>query len=214
MSEDRLITLILWVVLILGIAGLVGIYSVRSDHRHAEAPQAIESQEKVKLPDTRIQGPPSTPVPAPEDIVTVLKDQPKKEPATSALPPPSPQVTIHETSKAKGAFSNAQDITEGVIIGSRGSVGDRADCYKVRAAGNSMVLKLEPSLKEEAHFFTMAVFDSGKRQVGESLGKTRSTATIAVTPQFIYYIKVDLSHAPIQTPPYNVHVYFHEREAS
>ncbi len=94
-----------------------------------------------------------------------------------------------------------QDITEGVIVDRRGTEEDRTDYYRVRAAGYAMTLGLEPSLKESKNRFIMSVFDADQRLIGEDLGKTGPTRTLAVTPQATYYIKLDLNHAPIETAP-------------
>ena len=95
-----------------------------------------------------------------------------------------------------------QDITEGVIVDRRGTEEDRTDYYRVRAAGYVMTLGLEPSLKESKNRFVMSVFDADRRLIEENLGKTSLTRTLAVTPQATYYIKLDLNHAPIETPQY------------
>jgi hypothetical protein len=241
MNEDRLITLILLVVFILGAAGLAGNYYVRSSHRPVGAPLATESQTGVTVPKTpeyiqpsdrvtipketvpkleeKTKGEPlpsiETPVsPSPKYTGAIVMEGPKGEPPTPALSQPGTQVTIQETSKANGSFERAQDITEGVIVGSRGSKGDRTDLYKIRAPGRTMVIELEPSLTGGTHYFKADVYNSEKRKLGETIGNTRSTTTIPVTPQETYYIKVNLNHAPLHTPTYKVHVRFHEREIS
>ena len=107
-----------------------------------------------------------------------------------------------------GAFNSAQEIAEGIIVGRRGTASDRADYYKVRATGNTMILRLEPSVKDKNHGFLMIVLDASQRTIGEDLGETGPTITLAVKPQAAYYIKLDLSRAPIETPEYHLHVYF------
>ena len=101
-----------------------------------------------------------------------------------------------------------QDITEGVIVDRRDTEEDRIDHYKVRATGHTMILRLEPSLKDSKYRFMMTVFGADQRLIGEDLGKTGPTKTLAVTPQATYYIKLDLSHAPIETPQYQLYVHF------
>jgi hypothetical protein len=241
MNEDRLITLILWVVFILGAAGLAGTYYVRSSSRPAGAPGAIESQTGITIPKTPgyIQPPdrvaipketvpkseektegetlPSieTPVsPGPKYTGAIVREIPKERPAAPTLSQPVTQATIQETSKANGSFERAQAITEGVIVGSRSNKGDRADLYKIRAPGRTMVVELEPSLKEGTRYFLVDVYNREKRKLGETIGTTRSKTTIPVTLQETYYIKVNLNRAPVQTPTYKVHVRFHEREIS
>ena len=71
-----------------------------------------------------------------------------------------------------------------------------------------MILRLEPSLKESKNRFIMSVFDAGQRLIGEDLGKTGPTRKLTVTPKATYYIKLDLNHAPIETPQYQLHVHF------
>ena len=208
MNEDRLVTLILWVGLLLGAVSLVVVYYTTSDRRDVEPPPYFTNLTEAELSDTSAKEPPSSPVPASRDTVTLLVDRFIKETTTTTLPSRPPQVTIYETSKSNGAFYTAQDITEGVIIGKRGTASDRADYYKVRAAGSTMILRLEPSLKERTHRFVMTVFDADQRSIGEDLGESGPSITLAVTPQATYYIKMDLSNAPTETPQYQLHVQF------
>lgn len=224
MNEDRLITLILWVVFILGAAGLAGTYYVKSHHRPAQIPPAVESHLKETFPEPHTQIPPSSQTPILNETVTPVdekqkeviskKEEPKGEPSPTTPTPPSPKAIIQETSKANGSFDRAQQITEGVIIGMRGSKDDITDWYKVRSTGRTMVVKFEPDLVGKPQYFTAAVFDANKRRVGEEVGKVRASTTISVKPQSVYYIKVDLTHAPIQSSTYKVHVNFHDRGAS
>ena len=199
MNEDRLVTLILWVVLALGTASLLAVYFLRSEPPYVEPPSTSTIQTEAELPDKIVKQPLSPPAPASPDA--------GKPPATT-VSSPSPQPVIHETSGPNGAFYRAQDITEGVIIGRRGTEGDRSDYYKVRATGHTMTLGLEPSLKESKNRFIMSVFDADRRLIGEDVGKTGPTSTLSVTPQATYYIKLDLNHAPIETPQYHLHVHF------
>ncbi|NVM26771.1 MAG: M23 family metallopeptidase [Desulfobacterales bacterium] len=141
------------------------------------------------------------------DALSIFTDRPTKEPATSTLHPRSLQVATYEKSKPNGAFNTAQKIAKGIIVGRRGTASDLADYYKVRATGNTMILRLEPSLKDRDHGFIMIIFDADQRTIGE-LGETATTITLAVKPQAAYYIKLDLSHAPVETPQYQLHVHF------
>jgi hypothetical protein len=208
MNEDRLVTLILWVVLALGTASLVAAYFVRSERLVVEPHPSSTKQTEAKLPDTIARRTPSSPVPPSRDAAELLQDRPTKELPTTTPPSPSPQAVIYETSNPNGTFYRAQDITGGVIIGKRGTARDRADYYRVRAAGYAMTLGLEPSLKESKNRFVMSVFDADRRLIEEDLGKTSPTRTLAVTPQATYYIKLDLNHAPIETPQYQLYVHF------
>jgi murein DD-endopeptidase MepM/ murein hydrolase activator NlpD len=145
---------------------------------------------------------------ASKDAFNFFVDRPTKKPANTTLPPGSHQVTIYEALKPNGTFYTAQEITEGIIIGSRGTSKDRADYYKVRATGNTMALRLEPVLKERNSSFMMTVFDEKQRAIGEDLRETARTITLAVTPQASYYIKLDFNHAPIETLKYQLQVDF------
>jgi hypothetical protein len=96
----------------------------------------------------------------------------------------------------------------------RGSKDDITDWYKLRSTGSTMFVELEPDLVGKPQYFTVAVFDANKRQFGEEVGEIRARTTISVKPQSLYYIKVHLTHAPIQSPNYKVHVNFHDTGAS
>ena len=208
MNEDRLVTLILWVVLALGTASLAGVYFLRSERPDVEHHPSPTKHIEAKLSDTIVKHALPSSAPAPRDADELLRDRPPKKPPTTTLASPPPQAVIHETTNPNGTFYRAQDITEGVIIGRRGTGGDRADYYKLRATGHTMTLGLEPSLKEGKKRFILSVFDADRRLIGEDVGKTGPTSTLSVTPQATYYIKVDLNRAPIETPQYQVRVHF------
>jgi len=63
MNEDRLVTLILWVVLALGTASLVAAYFVRSERLIVEPHPSSAKQTEAKLPDTIARRTPSSPAP-------------------------------------------------------------------------------------------------------------------------------------------------------
>ena len=224
MNEDRLITLILWLVFILGAAGLAGTYYVRSHRRPAQIPPATESQLKETLPRLSKQIPPFPQAPVHKEDVTPAdekrreviseKKEAKEGPSPAISRPPSPKTIMQETTKANGSFARAQQITEGVIIGIRGSNDDLADWYKVRSTGRTMVVAFEPVLKGKSHYFTVAVYDAKKRRVGEDVGRSKASTAIPVKSQSVYYIKVVLTHAPIPSSTYKLHVNFHNREVS
>jgi hypothetical protein len=243
MNENRLVTLILVVVFILWAAGLAGTYYVRSHHRHGEGPSTMERHARDTLSAQHAKTPPSPEVPAHTKIAIPIKkiqkkgfhanenqvqrnpapalsaiephkERPKGEPAASPLTPPAPKSIIQETTKANGSFARAQHITEGVIIGMRGSEGDRADFYKVQADGRRMVIRLEATRAIKSQYFTVAIYDAGKKRVGEDVGKARESTAIMVKPQAVYYLKVDLTHAPIQSSNYTVHVNFRNPDLS
>jgi len=159
-------------------------------------PELKEKAPPKEVPSTRFTG---------SHDAVVLKDQSVKEPETA--PAKFPTITIHETSKSNGSFNTAQEITEGIIIGKRGTAGDRSDFYKVRATGKTMILRLEPALKKKNQRFAMTVFDVNKKPVGQDSMKTGPAITLAVTPESTYYIKLDLRHAPVtEKPQYRLYV--------
>lgn len=161
-------------------------------------------EEQSLLSSTRPPSP--TPIFAKASTEPVVKSTQKPDINT---PDPKPtQEIIHETPKANGTFYSAQKIMEGVIIGRRGTNGDRLDFYKITATGNSMILKLEPSLEEEDSRFIMKVYNAKQQQIGKISEKTYFPLNISVSSQAIYYIGIDLRHAPIETPPYKLHVKF------
>jgi hypothetical protein len=208
MNEDRLVTLTLWVMLALGTASLVAVYFLRSERPDAEPQPSPAKQIEAKLSGTIAKHALTSPAPASRDPDELLRDRPPQKPPATTLPSPPPQPVIHETSGPNGAFYRAQDITEGLIIGRRGTEGDRTDYYKIRATGHTMTLRLEPSLKEGKNRFIISVFDADRRLIGEDLGKTGPSSTLSVTPQATYYIKLDLNRAPIETPQYQLHVHY------
>jgi len=120
---------------------------------------------------------------------------------------PLPEATM-ETSKANGTFYSAQPAREGIITGARGTPGDLADYYKVKAKGSSMALRLESSQGEAVHGFVLGVFDSDFKPVNGSKEKTDAGITISVKQGDTYYIKLDLGRAPIRDPMYRLHIRF------
>lgn len=101
MNEDRLVTLILWIVLLLAAASLVAVYYTTSEHRDVEPLSSSANLTKAELSDTSAKKSPPSPVPAPRDAI----DQSTKEHSPTALPPRAPQVTINETSTLMGRFT-------------------------------------------------------------------------------------------------------------
>jgi hypothetical protein len=208
MTEDRLVTAILWVVLIAGAACLVGVYFATPGRQGMEPPVSLNNQTETEPSDAIAKRPPSYQVPSSGEAVELPGDQPTREP-TLKLPSTRPLATVYETRKPNGSFERAQEITEGVIIGKRGSKGDRADYYKVRALGEAMILKVETSTKDRDNGCTLTVFDADQQLIGEDLDESDSPLSLSVTTRATYYIKVDLAHAPVTTPRYLLHLYFH-----
>jgi murein DD-endopeptidase MepM/ murein hydrolase activator NlpD len=138
----------------------------------------------------------------------LLTDRPKKKADPILLSFKSLEKTIYEISSPNGTFNTAQDITEGIIIGRRSTARDRTDFYRVRATGNTLILNLESSLKKRNNRFIATVFDADQRMLGKDLEKAGSSIILPVKPQTIHYIKVDLGHAPIEMPQYQLHLHF------
>ena len=142
----------------------------------------------------------------------VDQQQPDKQPTISQESTKEPAVSImkttYETSKDNGNFFSAQEITEGVIIGRRGSERDRADYYKVKAKGSRMTLDLDLSLEKKSPRSIMTVYDMDKKLVGEDSGKGTPPLRLTVTPQASYFIKLDLITAPAGTSQYRLYVQF------
>jgi hypothetical protein len=207
MTEDRLVTAILWVVLVVGAAFLVGVYFATPGRQGIEPAISLNNQTGTEPIDTIVRRPPSSQVPSSGEAVELPGDQPLKQPALK-LPSTRPLATVYETRKPNGSFERAQEVTEGVIIGKRGSKGDRADYYKVRALGEAMILKVKTSTKDRDYGFALTVFDADQQLIGEDLDESHSPLSLSVTTQATYYIKVDLVHAPVTTPRYLLHLYF------
>ena len=213
MNEQRLVTLILTVFLVLGAAGLVAVYLTTDDRVHGAPGSTSREQTKTGLPVKTVKQVPPLPVRVSRDAVNVPVGQSEKENAMLTGPElpllsKTPHITIHETSKSNGSFNTAQEITQGIIIGKRGATGDLSDFYKVRAARKTMILRLEPVLKKQNQRFTMAVFNANKKPVGKDSRKTGPSIILAVTPETTYYIKLDLRHAPVKKPKYKLNVKF------
>jgi len=253
MDENRLITTMLWIVMIIWAAGIGVFYFFKSDRLNEGHPSPPTKLWESKISEKTAKTSPSSQIPIPPALLkpsvdpsfkeTITPPVPSSEkrtitadpsPGTPAVPSPQtkegqasikpvvkstpepPNITqtpkpiqeINETSKPNGTFYSAQKITEGVVVGRRGAIGDHLDFYKITATGNSMILKLEPSLEEEERRFIMNVYNAKQQHIGKISGKTDSPLTINGTPQDIYYIGIDLTHAPVETPPYKLHVNF------
>jgi len=221
MNKDRLITIMLWVVFILGAAGLAGTYYIRSHHRPAQTHLAVERHQGKTMAEPRKQISPFPRAAIHKEAVAPVDEKQQeaiseKDGDTKRPSPPEPillssNAVIRETTKANGSFARAQQITEGVIIGTRGSKSDVADWYKIQSTGHTMIIEFDPGLGDKSRHFTMAVFDADSRRVGKEVGKARAGTSISVKPQSVYYLKLDLTQAPIQSPGYKVHVDFHDR---
>ena len=178
-----------------------------SDHTEEEPSLSSNTKIEAELSGTTDKASYSFPVDLFSfDIPSLPVESIKEHAAITNLSPKFTQPIIYETSKANGKFARAQEITKGIIIGKRDTESDRADFYKVRPTGSIMIIRLEPSLKEEKRFFMVKIYDTNQRLLKEHSGKTGPLITLAVTSQAIYYIKIDLRRAPIETPQYELHV--------
>ena len=264
MNEQRLVTLILVVVLVLGAAALLAVHFATNDDKNTEPGSSPTRMTETRVSDEPAQEVSSPPVAAPEPK-EVLKKQPEKETAPGAPSPEGPQIAsrekvptgesvrgleenterevpaqslaaieegeplkeqparetkladvspershvlIHETDKSNGSFNTAQDITEGTIIGKRGTSGDRSDYYKVQATGKMMTLRLKPFLKTKKGRSALSVFDAEKKSMGKFLRETGGAMTLSVKAGAVYYVKLDLRSAPIKEPEYELDVKF------
>jgi hypothetical protein len=227
MNEDRLITLILVALLAVGIFGFaIAVFTLSgSDKPRMDLPpsEIVEphlsdrgEKEPIKPPaienpagltgavkdETSISPEPSGPPEIPEE----------KTPAPAPVKdtPESPPVTIiSEKDKANGTFFSAQEISQGIIEGKRGTKGDKADFYKILATGKTMTLKLEPLPDDKNQGFKAKVFDKGQKKIGEiGPDNTEPFISLAVEPQKAYYIMLDLTNAPVQPSHYKLHVSF------
>ena len=208
MKEDRLITLILWLVLVLGIAALGAVYLATSTHHTGNKAYPPAPQLDAPMPDVTIEKSPTFSEPLSSDTPPPREKTPKKKSPAVTPPPQRPQVTIQETSKPNGAFSNAQEITEGLVIGGRKTKGDRADFYILQATGNAMTLNLKTSPKEANDRFALTVFDGDRKSILGPFGESSFPLTIMASPQSTYYIKLNLNNAPLKTPRYHLSIKF------
>ncbi|HUU41578.1 MAG TPA: hypothetical protein VMW42_11610, partial [Desulfatiglandales bacterium] len=164
MDENRLIMLILIALFVIGVLSLVAIHFSLSGSADKEAgllpseiaePQPYDSEEKEPAVPSVIETL-ADPVDAgkkPSPIHLELSDTPKEksdEPTPVTSSPESPPVMImHEKDKPNGTFFSAQEISQGIVEGQRGTKGDQSDFFKIRATGRTMILKLEPFLDEK-----------------------------------------------------------------
>jgi hypothetical protein len=144
-----------------------------------------------------------------EDVrqkTALVQPQPEKPAQTpdSAQTP----VVIYEVGKANGAFTTAQPITQGVVVGRRATKGDLSDIYRIQATGGRMAVKLSPFSGDDQERFDLTVFDSREKPVGSISPETGPSLNVAVKPEATYYIVLDLRRAPVTPPDYRVEVRF------
>ena len=149
--------------------------------------------------------PASTITPGP---VGDLKVRPEKIVSTASHDTGPLHETIEETSNANGTFYSAQQVRQGTITGSRGSQGDLADYFKVKAEGNSMTLNIISSDEKTEHNFMLDVFDPSLQPVKASKKRAGSGIIIQVKQGKTYYIRVGLGGAPIKDSTYRLHIRF------
>jgi len=186
----------------------LGTTSTTSTGTKKEQSPALNTRPESQLSGTTEIESPASPTPVSAKASTKSVVESIKKPGISTPDPKPTQEINHETIKANGTFYSAQKIMEGVIIGRRGSSGDVVDFYKITATGNSIILKLEPSMENEDSRFIINIYDEKQKQIGKISDKTDSSLNIPVSPQTIYYIGIDLRRAPIEIPPYKLHVKF------
>lgn len=227
MNEDRLITLILVALLVVGIFGFaIAVFTLSgTDKPRMDLPtseiaelQLSDRGEKEPIETSAIESPagladamkdespinpkPSEPPEMPEEKTVApapIKDIPKSPPA----------IIISEKDKANGSFFSAQEISQSIIEGKRGTKEDKTDFYKILATGKTMTLKLEPTQDEKNQGFTVIVFNKDRKKIGDiGPDNTESSVSLAVEPQKAYYIMLDLTNAPVQPSHYKLHVSF------
>ena len=70
-------------------------------------------------------------------------------------------------------------------------------------------MKLETFPDEKNQAFKVTAFDKDQKKVGEiSSEKTDPNINLTIEPQKTYYIMLDLTSAPIQSPHYKLHISF------
>ncbi len=181
--------------------------SGQSEEKQTSALSREVATEKPGAPHT-IKGKPR---PAPK-VTALTKENLDVDPAksTSSATPYTDILhePIEETSKANGTFYSAQLVNQGKITGSRGSEGDLADYFKVKVESDFMDLNIIGSDGQASHKFLLNVFDSNLRSVRANKGETVSDIRVSVERGKTYYIKVDLSQAPVKYPTYTLNIRF------
>jgi len=71
-----------------------------------------------------------------------------------------------------------------------------------------MTLKLETPIRETSHGLDITVFNSDTKFIGRYINKNGDAFALPVTPQALYYIRVDLSKVSMKKPHYRVNVSF------
>ncbi|MDY7035623.1 MAG: hypothetical protein SV375_05595, partial [Thermodesulfobacteriota bacterium] len=151
----------------------------QSDHSEKEPSLSSNTKIEAELSGTTDKASYSFPVDLFSFDIPSLPVEPIKEHAAiTNLSPKSTQPIIYETSKANGKFARAQEITKGIIIGKRDTESDRADFYKLRPTGSTMIIRLEPSLKGDKRFFMVKIYDTNQRLLKEHSGKTGPLITL------------------------------------
>lgn len=212
MKKPRSATFIQWGILALGIASLILFFHEISDDgpKEPRSSSTLVNEDEI-LNKTKMGSRLTFRIPT-RPSNTLSRDQSKKKPSTPLLSSKTLRKVIKETSKANGNFFSAQEITEGIIIGKRGSEKDRADYYKVRATKDSLTLKLETFFEDENHSFFVNIFDEEERLIARDSSGKESSTSFLVVPHSTYYIKIDLRNAPIESSQYRLYVEFKERD--
>jgi hypothetical protein len=118
------------------------------------------------------------------------------------------KVLIREEARGNGSFKSAQEISEGMVVGKRGSERDLSDFYVIRSTGTEMILRLDPPMEDGKSSFRLLVYDGARKLLSKTGTESSSDVTIPATLEGTYYFQLDLRNAPVGSPGYGLHVKF------
>jgi hypothetical protein len=133
---------------------------------------------------------------------------PREETGVETVPDGPAKVLIREEARVNGSFKSAQEISEGMVVGKRGSERDLSDFYVIRSTGTEMILRLDPPMEDEKSSFRLLVYDGARRLLSKTGTENRSAVTVPATLEGTYYFQLDLRNAPVGSPGYGLHVKF------
>lgn len=154
--------------------------------------------------------------------ISILKPRPDEESAALNVPveeneirekqlnepKDSNETIISETTKKNTYFQVAQDVSEGIIMGTKEAVNDISDFYKIRASGRKMVLSLEPQVETLEGRSIITIYNADQKVIGEYFNYRGPELSLQVTPDLYYYIKLHLLFVPHSTFDYKLRVRF------
>ena len=156
------------------------------------------------------------------DPISILKPRPDEE--SAALNDPveenetlekqldetkdSNETMIYETTKKNTYFQVAQDVSEGIIMGTKEAVNDISDFYKIRASGEKMLLSLEPQVEILDGRSIITIYNADQKVIGEYFNYRGPELSLQVTPDLYYYIKLHLLFVPHSTFDYKLRIRF------